>query len=212
MKFIFLISTAGSVFKSLFYNNSNSLAYIDSVISDRVCGATEFAHKKDIKTTILKAKNGAEFSEKLNKKFEGQKNIVFISFYTKLFSGDFIKNFSGKIINFHPSILPACPGLDGFGDTIKLGSRFIGSTVHFVDEGIDTGKPIIQAAYPYNPNISVTDNRHRVYIQQCEMLEQVMQWFIQDRILIKDNQVIVTNAKYNISEFSPNLELRISNK
>lgn len=81
------------------------------------------------------------------------------------------------MINFHPSILPACPGMDGFGDTLKSGALFIGSTVHFIDEGMDTGKPILQAAFPRNPGESITKLRHRVFLQQVISLLQVVDWF-----------------------------------
>ncbi|MDA1381029.1 formyltransferase family protein [Plesiomonas shigelloides subsp. oncorhynchi] len=74
--------------------------------------------------------------------------MLFISFYTRLLSDVFLKAHPHRVINFHPSILPACPGMDGFGDTLKSGALFIGSTVHFIDEGMDTGKPILQAAFP----------------------------------------------------------------
>ena len=54
-----------------------------------------------------------------------------------------MKGNSRQVINFHPSILPACPGMNGFEDTIESGAMHVGSTVHFVDTGIDTGKTYI---------------------------------------------------------------------
>jgi phosphoribosylglycinamide formyltransferase-1 len=206
MKFVFLISTGGSVFKSLFAEKK-MLDHVESVVSDRQCEAIDYAKENGVDTEILNSRGGRDFSNQLKTKFEGRNNVIFVSFYTRLFSGEFLKYFKGKVINFHPSILPACPGRDGFGDTLKSGSQFIGATVHFVDEGMDTGAPIIQSAVPFNPNLSLAENRHAVYFQQCKMLKQVIVWFLEDRVVVKGGRVFVSGASYDKCEFSPNLDI-----
>jgi len=212
MKIIFLASTNGSVLNKLL-SNGFLLNNIDIIISDRECGAIELAKKFNINFKILESKSGQEFSDYLLKEYPVHDNHLFISFYTRLLKGDFLNVHKNRIINLHPSILPACPGMDGFGDTIKSGAKFIGSTVHFIDSGIDTGLPIIQSSIPYNPNISVAENRHKIFIQQCKMLVQVIEWFIQRRIVVNsEHSVTVCNAEYKMSEFVPNLDFNDSIK
>ncbi|GAB0150781.1 formyltransferase family protein [Marinobacterium sp. BA1] len=204
MKIVILCSTNASVLKRYFYDFDDSVDF--SIYSDRKCGAIDFAKEASIDFNVYEAKSGLEFSDFLAKEFEGDETTIFFSFYTKLFKGRFIKEHAGRIINFHPSILPACPGQDGFGDTIKSGSRFVGSTVHLVDEGMDTGTPLIQAAFPRDPKMSIPDLRHRVFLQQVVSLAQVIQWFLDGRVEYTDNTLYVHESKFLVSEFSPNLD------
>lgn len=204
-KVVIIISTGGSVLSKVLEIDEikRSIYYI---ISDRECGALDVARRHNIPYKVLICKNSSEFSDKLNIFFSNIAIDMFVSFYTKLFKGEFLNSTRGKLINFHPSILPACPGLDGFGDTVRSGSQYIGSTVHFVDGGIDTGKPIFQSCTSYNPDISIEENRHKVFVQQCKMLIQIIVWLNNDRI---DSRGI-RDGKYMFSEFVPNLDSRLA--
>lgn len=201
MKVIILCSTAGSVFKRCF--NEGLLAEYDlTVISDRECGAIEFAKSRGIANFVLESINGKEFSDKLNEMYPQNLGELFISFYTKLLKGLFLDKHKGRLINFHPSILPACPGRDGFGDSIKSGALFLGSTVHWIDEGMDTGKPILQTAFPNDEKVALEIRRHRVYLQQVISMAQVLYWFRAKKI----GAVGVENGEFKFDEFSPNLD------
>ena len=204
-KIVVVVSTSGSVLsKVLGLDEVHQSIYM--VVSDRICGAIETAKKYGIRMVVLTSASGKEFSDKLIEFFKDDNVDVFLSFYTRLFTSDFINKFPYKVYNFHPSILPACPGMDGFGDTIKSGSKFFGSTLHLVDEGVDTGKPLIQSVYPFNPTISVEENRHILFIQQCKIFIQFVIWLKQGRIE-KDT---VKDSKSFFEEFSPNLEHSIA--
>lgn len=205
MKIAVIISTNGGVLSQLVkINYFREKVY--EVISDRECGAIEVANKAGIKTTILKSNSGNEFSEKLLEYLNVSNIDLFISFYTRIFNKKFIEAAKNKIINLHPSILPACPGKDGFGDTIKSGSKFIGTTIHFIDEGIDTGKPIIQSAIPLNPNKSIEELRHEIFNDQCKTLLQTVKWFEDKRIVLDDYKPVINKAGYNKGIYSPNLD------
>ncbi|BCV40206.1 formyltransferase family protein [Shewanella algae] len=204
MKIVFICSTNGSVIKQALSTGFLSACDIEFV-SDRDCGIVSFAKESGYKYSILSAHSGAEFSKLLSDRYNENKEILFISFYTRLLTDPFVLNNLGRIINFHPSILPACPGMDGFHDTLKSGSMFVGSTVHFIDNGMDTGKPILQAACPRDPYIDTTQLRHRVFLQQVISLVQVADWFLSGNVVL-GGQFKVLNASYNVGEFSPNLE------
>jgi phosphoribosylglycinamide formyltransferase-1 len=208
-KIVVIASTAGSVLSKLL-----ELSYfrekIHCVVSDRECGAIEIAKRYSVPTLIEKTNNGSVFSDFLHQHFKNEGVDLYVSFYTRLFSGDFIQDNKYKLINLHPSILPACPGMDGFGDTINSGARFIGSTIHLVNSGIDTGLPIIQSAVPYNPILELTENRHKIFIQQCKMLLQVINWFEEERVIFETSQVIIKNAQYYLGEYSPNLDFDLA--
>lgn len=205
MKIVVLISTNGGVLSQLLKVDYFK-EKVCEVISDRECGAIAIASRTGIKTTILKSSSGKEFSDKLLKHLDITRIDLFISFYTRIFSKEFVLAAKNKIINLHPSILPACSGMDGFGDTIKSGSKFIGSTIHFIDEGIDTGKPIIQSAIPFNHNKSIEEMRHEIFKDQCRTLLQTVKWFEDKRIVLDDDKSVITKAEYGPGIYSPKLD------
>lgn len=200
-----IASTGGSV-----YQVAARIPYVREriavVISDRECGATEAAHGYGHRTVIVPHRGGEAFSDGVLEVLEAGRIDLAVSFYTRLFRGRLLEAFNGRLVNFHPSILPAAPGVDGFGDTIRAGARFIGSTVHLVDAGIDTGRPVLQAAFPNNPALSLAARRHRIFQQQCQSLIQTIRWFEEGRVRLEAGEVAVAGGRYEIAEFSPNLD------
>lgn len=205
MKIVFICSTNASVIRKAL-KTSFLNAYSIEFVSDRECGAIAFAKANNYDYSILASVNGSDFSEKLANKYDTTQDVLFVSFYTRLLTAPFLIKSEGKLINFHPSILPACPGMDGFGDTIKSGAKFIGSTVHYIDQGVDTGIPVLQAAFARSPNQDITSLRHRVFLQQTISLIQVVKWFSSKRVKNSENNCLIEGAEYKLSEFSPNLD------
>jgi phosphoribosylglycinamide formyltransferase 1 len=206
MNFVVIISTDGGVLSSLL-PNPYFRQRIRCVISDRDCGAIEKATAFNVPVTVHKTTSGLEFSDFIVQKFSKDPPALFVSFYTRLFRGELLSFAKDKLVNLHPSILPACPGQDGFGDTVKSKSRFVGATIHLVDDGVDTGTPIIQSAAPYNPEKSIAENRHAVFVQQCKMLLQTIKYFDEKRLVIDElRNVHIKDTRYAPGEFSPNLD------
>ena len=75
-------------------------------------------------------------------------DLVVLAGYMQLLSGPFVARFRGRIVNVHPALLPSFPGLDAIGQALKAGVETTGVTVHFVDEGVDTGPVIAQREVP----------------------------------------------------------------
>jgi phosphoribosylglycinamide formyltransferase-1 len=207
MKLVFICSKNGGVIQKYFQDFG--LVSSIEIISDRHCGLIDYAIANQLPYRVYESQSGLELSDKLLDAFKGEKDILFISFYTRLLGGSFLKEHAGRLINFHPSILPSCPGQDGFGDTIRSGSNFVGSTVHLIDDGIDTGKPILQAAFPRDPDKSLKELRHRVFLQQVVSLAQVVSWYAEGKTEYNSNIMKIIDAKYDVSEFSPNLNNKI---
>ena len=105
-KIVIIASTSGSILsKTLVFSEIKE--HIFEVISDRYCGAIEYAKKNGIKTKVLLSYTGLEFSNKLLEYFKNKKVDCFLSFYTRIFAGDFLTYYFNRIYNFHPSLLPA---------------------------------------------------------------------------------------------------------
>lgn len=75
-------------------------------------------------------------------------DLVVLAGYMQLLSPEFVGRFRDRIVNVHPALLPAFPGLDAVGQALEAGVDVTGVTVHFVDEGVDTGPPILQREVP----------------------------------------------------------------
>lgn len=92
-------------------------------------------------------------------------DLIVLAGYMELLSGEFVGRFRNRIVNVHPALLPAFPGLDAVGQALEHGVQLTGVTVHFVDEGVDSGPIILQRAIevPYTRERSqLEDEIHRV--------------------------------------------------
>lgn len=106
-------------------------------------------------------------------------DCVCLAGYMRLLSADFIEAFPNRILNIHPSLLPAFPGLHAQRQAIEYGVRYSGCTVHFVDVGLDTGPIILQAVVPLvagddEPSLSarILEQEHRVYSEAIRLVAQ----------------------------------------
>jgi phosphoribosylglycinamide formyltransferase-1 len=97
---------------------------------------------------IIKNRSKREHEEAIASTLkELEVNWIFLAGYMRLFSDYFVGNFKNKIINIHPSLLPEYPGLEAYERAFADEKDFSGITIHYVDEGMDTGKPIIQEKF-----------------------------------------------------------------
>lgn len=88
-------------------------------------------------------------------------DLVVLAGYMQLLSPGFVERFAGRVINVHPALLPSFPGLDAIGQALDHGVRITGVTVHFVDEGVDSGPILLQRPVP------VPGNRDRAALEQA---------------------------------------------
>jgi phosphoribosylglycinamide formyltransferase 1 len=88
-------------------------------------------------------------------------DLVALAGYMQLLSPAFVARFRDRVVNIHPALLPAFPGLDAIGQALDAGVETTGVTVHFVDEGVDTGPPIVQREVP------VPTDRDRARLEQA---------------------------------------------
>jgi len=141
------ISGSGTNLNSIIKNSReyNFPINIDLVVSDKKnAGGINFAKKFAIPHLILD-KNKKEFEKKVIKEIVARKiKLICLAGFMKILSKNFVRNFKGKIINIHPSLLPKYKGLNTFDRVLKARERLTGCTVHFVDEKLDNGRSIIK--------------------------------------------------------------------
>jgi phosphoribosylglycinamide formyltransferase 1 len=202
---VFIGSTGGGVLSRLVRHAFVREAALEAV-SDRDCGFLGVAAQAGIQALCLPAGDGLAFSNTLFERYAGRSDVVFLSFYTRLFRGAFLQAHAGRIYNCHPSLLPAFAGMHGFEDTLASSAMFMGSTLHLVDEGIDTGATLIQAAIPLDRSLPPALNRHKLFVSQVYAALQFVRWLLDGRVRVADGRVSVAGASYRPSLFSPNLD------
>ncbi|MEO8435105.1 MAG: formyltransferase family protein [Pyrinomonadaceae bacterium] len=201
---VIVASTGGAVMNQLLHN-SFFKSRVHSVISDRECGAVAKARIHRVRTQVIPEKDRERISQLVLAYLREHRADYAISFFSKLFVGELLSVYRDRIVNLHPSLLPSFKGLHGFDDAIAGGVKFVGSTIHFIDENMDEGKIIqqtIAAVDETNPLVT----RHRIFEQQCRSLLQVVKWLEDDRIVVEGKRVRVKGAAFGDAEFSPNLD------
>ncbi len=125
-----------------------------------------------------------------------------------LILGDvFVERFANRIINIHPSLLPAFPGLDTHARALQAGVKIHGCTVHFVTSKLDHGPIIIQAAVPVLAADNEATLAARVLKQEHRIYPQAIRWFAEDRLVIEKQGVRVIGAEAeHTALFSPGVD------
>lgn len=117
----------------------------------------------------------AAYEEKLVKELQ-KLNIswIFLAGYMRIIGSTLLAPFAGRIVNIHPSLLPDFPGKDAIGDAFGAGVKMTGVTVHFIDEGIDTGPIIEQESVPVFPNDTIEKLKERIQAVEHELYPRVI--------------------------------------
>ncbi|TVR84856.1 MAG: hypothetical protein EA412_00115 [Chitinophagaceae bacterium] len=211
MKICVLCSTNGGILSKLLQNSFFN-SQVSFIVSDRICGVKNVAENFDKEFVILSPELGVSFSDCFLDFIQKNKVDYVFSVYTKILKGKLLETYKNRILNIHPSILPAFPGLSSFEKAMKAGVRFIGSTVHFIDKGVDTGPIIVQSSVPLNLTFSFDELRHIVFIDQCRIVLQAFKWIEEGRLKVIDDMVMIDSASYTSYRYSPNLDWNILNE
>jgi len=120
--------------------------------------------------------------------------LVCLAGFMRLITEDFLAAFPGRVINIHPALLPAFPGIDVQRKAIDYGARFSGCTVHFVDSGVDTGPVIIQAVVPILDDDTPDTLAGRILRQEHKVYPRAIQLFAEGRLRIEGRRVRIVDA------------------
>jgi phosphoribosylglycinamide formyltransferase 1 len=117
-------------------------------------------------------------------------DLVCLAGYMRLLSGHFIREFHQQIVNIHPSLLPAFPGLDAQHQALAHGVKFSGCTAHFVDEGLDSGPIIQQAAVQVLDNDTAESLAARILIEEHRIYSEAIALVVSGAYRIEGRRVI----------------------
>lgn len=117
---------------------------------------------------------------------------VCLAGYMRLLSGHFVSQFRGRILNIHPSLLPAFPGLDAQYQALSHGVKITGCTVHFVDENLDNGPILLQTAVPVLDTDNLETLSARILVEEHKLYSQAIAWVIKGNYRIEGRRVLKT--------------------
>ncbi len=156
-------------------------------------GALGRAATAEIATCVIDHRNFGsreEFDREMVAALQAARvDLVVLAGFMRLLSQTFIEAFPQRIMNIHPSLLPAFPGLNVQRQALDYGARFSGCTVHFVDGGLDTGPIIIQAAVPILENDTEETLSARILQQEHRIYPRAVQLFAAGRLRVEGRRV-----------------------
>ena len=152
--------------------------------------ALERARRADVETAVFPT---AEYGDRaardraLGDWIEGLgADLVVLAGYMQLLSADFVARFPHRLINVHPALLPSFPGIDALQQAIDHGSKITGVTVHFVDEGVDSGPIIMQRPVPVAPSRDWDETEKAIHATEHALLPETIRLIAAGRVRIDE--------------------------
>jgi len=206
-RIVILISGRGSNMQAVL--DAGLDATMAAVISNNpTAGGLELARSRGVQTAVVNHReypDRASFDQVLGDTIASFKpDLIVLAGFMRILTQAFIERFKGCIMNIHPSLLPAFPGLDTHGRAIAEGVRLHGCSVHFVTPDLDHGPIVLQAAVPVLPGDTEETLAGRVLEQEHKAYPQAIRWFLEGRLAIERGRVtIAADCRYPAPIISP---------
>jgi phosphoribosylglycinamide formyltransferase-1 len=117
--------------------------------------------------------------------------LVCLAGFMRIVGPGLVRAFAGRILNIHPSLLPAFPGLHAQRQALEYGVRVAGATVHFVDEGVDTGPIVLQASVPVEPGDTEASLAARILAEEHRLYPEAVRLFAEGRLRLVGRRVAI---------------------
>ncbi len=161
----------------------------------------KIAEKLGIKTIVIESKDFKGSRWQYDKKIIAaltengvtpRNGLVCLAGFMRIISPEFVKKYKNRIINIHPALLPAFPGLDSQKQALDYGSKVSGCTVHFVDDGMDTGPVIIQAVVKVKENDTEESLSKRILKEEHRIYPEAVNLIAKKKIRVSGRRTIVS--------------------
>lgn len=201
MRVAVLASGSGSNFQALVdaLNVAGSPARVELLVCNVPgAGALGRANRAHVASVVVDHKlfaSRADFDrEVLQALSEHNIELVALAGYMRLVTPTFLAAFPGRVINVHPALLPAFPGMHAVRQALEKGVRVTGVTVHFVDEGTDTGPIIAQAVVPVLPGDDEASLGARVHAEEHQLYPRVVQAIARGHVTLEGRRVTLQES------------------
>jgi phosphoribosylglycinamide formyltransferase-1 len=193
---VILISGRGSNMEAIVQAcaQQNWSARIAAVISNKAtAGGLEFAASHGIATAVVDHKqfdSREAFDTELARVIDSyQPDLVVLAGFMRILTEGFVRHYDGRLLNIHPSLLPAFPGLHTHERAIEAGCKLAGATVHLVTPELDHGPIVIQAAVPVLVDDTGDTLSARVLKQEHQIYPRAVRWFVDGDLSVADGRV-----------------------
>jgi phosphoribosylglycinamide formyltransferase-1 len=202
MKIAVLVSGSGSNLQALIarlHRDTTCDIEISVVISDRQTAyALTRATQAGIPTHVVRLRDFPDrnaFDAEISRVIDDyEAELIVLAGFMKVLQPKFVQKYRNCIINIHPSLLPAFPGAHPLPDALAYGVKVSGTTVHFVDEGLDTGPIIAQVSVPVYDNDNEESLHARIQIEEHKIYPKVVKWYAERKLEIVGRKVTVKEA------------------
>jgi len=189
-------------------SGSNLQAIIDNIAAGRLAAeiavvisnnleayALERCRRHDIPAVVIDHRRfpyREEFDRQLEEELRARDvDLVVMAGFMRILSPGFLAAFPQRIMNIHPALLPSFPGLHVQKQAVEYGVRFSGCTVHFADDGVDTGPIIIQAVVPVYEDDDEDRLADRILREEHKIYSQAIQWYAEGRLEVRGRRVLL---------------------
>ena len=193
---VFLASGRGSNFEAVGERIRSGKLHCDPVgliVDQPSAKAVQVAKILKIPSFILDYKEFSkkeDFHKKLLEKVEElNPDLIVTVGFMRILSKEFVRRFPLKIINIHPSLLPAFPGIFSQRQALEYGAKVSGCTVHFIDEGVDTGPILLQSPVPIQDGMTEEELSKKILKEEHKILPLAIGYFLEDKIQIQGRKV-----------------------
>jgi phosphoribosylglycinamide formyltransferase 1 len=169
-------------------------ARVRAVISNRPDAlALDFAARLHIATSVVDHRafpSRDEFDAQLSHAIDVHApDLVVLAGFMRILGADFVRRYEGRLLNIHPSLLPAFPGLHTHRRALEAGCKVAGATVHFVTTALDHGPIVMQAVVPVLPDDDEQRLSDRVLEREHVIYPRAVRWFVEGRLQVRDGIV-----------------------
>ena len=172
------------------------------VISNKAdAGGLKIAQKIGVKTVVVESQGikgpNLDYDKKIISVLEkynvtASNGLVCLAGFMRIMSPEFIRHFKGRVMNIHPALLPSFPGLHSQKQAVEYGAKYSGCTVHFADEGVDTGPIIIQTVIKVKDDDTEETLTKRILAKEHKIYPEAVKLFAQGRIKLVGRKAIIS--------------------
>ncbi len=191
------VSGSGSNLQALIDAKIPSVEIVVVVSNNPDAYAIERAKKSKIPVVVIDHRNYSsreDFEREIQKRLDQYKiDLIALAGFMRILTPLFIRNYKHRIMNLHPALLPSFPGTDAVKQALMYGVKFTGCTVHFVDEGVDTGPIILQAVVPIYDTDTEESLLERIHKEEHRIYPEAVRLFGEGKLRIEGRRVVIRN-------------------
>ena len=199
---VILISGRGSNMEAILAANIPGI-HVAAVISNRPDAAgIEYARARGIATRVIDHKefsNREAFDQALQHEIDSfEPQLLVLAGFMRILTAEFTRHYQGRMLNIHPSLLPAFSGLNTHQRALDAGCKLAGCSVHFVTAELDHGPIVAQGAVPILPDDDAASLAARVLKLEHQLYPRAIAWFAAERLTLENNCVRLGNAASDV--------------